>query len=210
MNKFYHKTDFKFSRSATSWILNRYQQRFDKHFFHDLDITQVDSQSQTEWQSSTAGLELKQFLNQYNCNTDYYGINVFISNTQDLVKGNPHIDAKFKQGNAYKIQSRFNVMVLGNPSDPMVWWDSMRWGDERLTDYPFVSITGQQYISKGIPGNTPDERWQFLGEPDARVTNLLTPSAFVKTECAHTIYTSPGPRLIVTVALDKTLEEIFK
>jgi hypothetical protein len=170
----------------------------------------VGIQSQSEWQSSVAYYELSKFLQLYDCDTSYYGINVFISNTEDLVKGNPHIDAKFKQGNTYKIKSRFNVMVLGNASDPMVWWDTVRWGDERLTDHPFTSITGQRYVSKGIPGNTPDERWEFLGKPSEEVTDLLTPSAFVRTDCAHTVYTSGQPRLIVTVALDKTLEEIFK
>jgi len=209
MSNFYHKTEFKFSNAAITWILHRYQHRYNDIFFHDLDITQSDSKSQAEWHSNLPGRELRSFLLNYNCDTSYYGINVFLSNTKELVRGNPHIDAKFSNGDIFKIKSRFNVMVLGNPKDNMVWWDTMRWGDERLIDHPFTTITGKSYVSKAIPGTTPDERWEYLGKPTEEVTNLLTPSAFVRTDCAHTIYTSGQPRLIVTVALDKTLEEIF-
>jgi hypothetical protein len=209
MNKFYHKTTFDFSNSAKKWILDRYNDRFDHAFFHDLDITQYAGDCQKEWHDSLPGQELHNFLSTYNCDYSYYGIGVFISNTEILVRGNPHIDAKFSQGNIYKIKSRFNVMVLGEPSDPMVWWDHMTWGDTRLQDYSFTSITGFKYNSKGIPGNTPDERFNFLGEPTDCAINLLTPSAFVRTDCAHTVYTSGQPRLIVTAALDKTLEEIL-
>jgi hypothetical protein len=209
MNKFYHKTTFDFSDSAKSWILNRYEDRFDHTFFHDLDITQYAGDSQKEWHDSAPGQELNKFLSTYNCDTSYYGIGVFISNTENIIRGNPHIDAKFSQGNIHRIKSRFNVMVLGHSEDPMVWWDHMSWGDSRLQDYPFTSITGIKYNSQGIPGNTPDERWDYLGAPTERSIKLLTPSAFVRTDCAHTVYTSGQPRLIVTVALDKTLEEIL-
>ncbi len=209
MSNFYHKTEFKFSSAAVSWILSRYQHRYNDIFFHDLDITQSDPKSQAEWHASLPGRELRTFLLGYNCDTSYYGINVFLSNTKELVRGNPHIDAKFTKDNTFKIKSRFNVMVLGNPEDSMVWWNTMQWGDERLINHPFTTITGKSYVSKAIPGTTPNERWEFLGKPTEEVTNLLTPSAFVRTDCAHTIYTSGQPRLIVTVALDKTLEEIL-
>jgi hypothetical protein len=209
MNTFYHKTAFKFSNAAITWILQRYQHRYNDIFFHDLDITQSDTKSQSEWYTSLPGRELRAFLLEYNCDTNYYGINVFLSNTRELVKGNPHIDAKFSNGDIFKIKSRFNVMVLGNLDDPMFWWDHMRWGDTRLIDHPFTTITGKSYISKAIPGTNPDERWQYLGDPAECVVNLLNPSAFVRTDCAHAIYTSGQPRLVVTVALDKTLEEIL-
>jgi hypothetical protein len=209
MNSFYYKTEFKFSNAATSWILSRYQSRYDDIFFHDLDITQSNPTSQSEWHSNLPGIELRSFLLKYNCDASYYGINVFLSNTKKLIRGNPHIDTKFAKNDIFKIKSRFNIMVLGNPADPMVWWDTMQWGDNRLIDHPFTTITGKSYVSKAIPGTTPDERWEFLGKPSEEVINLLTPSAFVRTDCAHTIYTSGQPRLIVTVALDKTLEEIL-
>ena len=115
MNKFYYKTDFDFSNTAKSWILNRYEERFDDAFFHDLDITQYNSNSQSEWRESLPGQELKEFLSKFNCDINYYGIGVFISNTEQVVRGNPHIDAKFSQGTIHRIKSRFNVMILSQP-----------------------------------------------------------------------------------------------
>ena len=56
---------------------------------------------------------------------------------------------------------------------------------------------------------TMEERWQCLGTPTEIKSNLLVPSAFVKTDCAHTVSVSAGPRLIVTVAIDKPLHEII-
>jgi len=64
-------------------------------------------------------------------------------------------------------------------------------------------------VSRSVPGATPDIRWTLLGKPDAEIRNLYNPSAFVRTNCAHTVSVSPGPRLIVTVALDKNIQEIF-
>jgi hypothetical protein len=203
---FFHKTSFQFSKDAQQWISNRYEDRFNQKFYHDLDISQREFQK--EWHSSLAGQELSNFLSKYNCDTDYYGINVFVSNMPYEIKSNPHMDAKFSQGNAYRIKSRFNVMVKGNPEDPMVWWGDMEYGDARLVDWKFHSLTGQEYISKSIPGHDPISRWEYLKDPTISVPNLLTPSAFVRTDCAHAVILSPEPRLIVTVALDKTIEEI--
>ena len=205
---FFHKTDFAFSETARQWILTRYEDRFNRKFFHDLDVTQYEYQN--EWQNSLAGQELKNFLFKYNCDTSYYGINVFVSNMPYAIKSNPHMDAKFSKGNAYKIKSRFNVMVQGNPRDPMVWWGNMEYGDSRLVDWKFHSITGQEYVSKAIPGSNPEERWEYLKEPTLSVPNLLIPSAFVKTDCAHAVVLSEGPRLIVTVAIDKSVDEMVK
>lgn len=208
MNKFFHQTDFKFSNDATQWILNRYQDRFGQTFHHDLDIMQINSQY--DWQSSLPGKELINFLNTYNCNTKYYGINVFVSNTDRAIKSNPHVDTKFSIDGPARIKSRFNVMVLGNPSDPMVWWQDYEYNDPRFIDLKFTNLAGREYSSKGIPGNDPIERWEYLKEPTLEFSNLLTSSAFVKTDCAHAVILSPGPRLIVTVAINKSIEEITK
>ena len=210
MKDFYYKADFNFSNDARNWIINRYTDCFNNKFFHDLDITQHNKQKQTEWQNSKAGKELVEFLSLYHCDISYYGIGVFISNSDITVKTNPHIDAKFFQGSSYRIKSRFNVMVLGNPEDKMIWWDHIEYNDKRLIESKFHTIAGQEYISKAIPGNNSIDRWNYLGDPTVQVANLLTPSAFVRTDCAHGLILSPVPRLIVTVALDKSLSEINK
>jgi len=219
MIPYYYKTNFDFSDKAKNWILDRYALRFDSYFYHDLDITQIDKAAQIEWKNSPVGSELLAFLANYDCDTSYYGINVFISNTTKSSKitskpgitiGNPHVDSKFSDSGQSKIKSRFNIMILGNMSDPMFWWGNVCWGDSRLVEHQFTSLSGQQYTSLAVPGDNPDERWQWLGPPNEMSTDMLTPSAFVRTDCVHAVCYSSEPRLIVTVAIDKTIEEILQ
>jgi hypothetical protein len=176
---------------------------------HDLDINQYYGNNQTEWHRSIVGYELNNYLKQFDSNTSYYGITTFISNTTDTYLGNPHVDTRFDmQGLPSMIKSRLNVLVLGNPSDNMFWWDTMSYGDERMIDSSYVDLNGIEYVSKSVPGNTMCERWDYLGKPTMTANNILTPSAFVKTDCVHTVTCSAGPRLILTVALNKSIEEL--
>jgi hypothetical protein len=210
MTIFYYKTKFKFSDAATNWILKKYEPLLSTEFIHDLDITQYSTTLQIEWYHSLPGQELRTFLSLYSCDTSFYGICVFASNMKSNFIGNPHLDTKFAAGkDSGSIKSRFNVMILGNPNDEMVWWDSLQYNDARLVSNTFTDIAGVEYSSKSIPGNSAQERWSYLGEPTVKVSNLLRPSAFVKTDCAHTVEVSPEPRLVVTVAFDKSIEEII-
>lgn len=177
---------------------------------HELDFRQYSDNIQSEWYHSVVGYELNTYLKQFDCDTNYYGITAFISNTTNTYLGNPHVDIRFgMQGTTSKIKSRLNILVLGIPSDEMFWWNTMCYDDERMVDSlykdPFNNI---EYISKSVPGNSMFERWNYLGEPTMISNNILTPSAFVKTDCVHTVTCSAGPRLIITVALDKSIEEI--
>lgn len=208
MNNFYRPCDFKFSNSARQWILDRYSDRFVDRFYHDFDITQLNRWSQEEWHSSGAGGELVEYLSLLGCDTSYYGIGVFVSNTTEQIHSNPHCDVRFRDKTQSRIKTRFNVLVSGNVEDKMMWWSEYSYGDTRFTESHFTSLTGQQYTSWCVPGNTPAERWSWLGEPTVAASPLLTTSALVKTDCVHALVISPGPRLIVTVAIDRDLEEI--
>lgn len=206
---YFHQSSFKFSDNATQYILTKYASVFDNNFMHDLDINQYYGNNQTEWHDSIVGHELNTFLKQYKCDTSYYGITTFICNTTDTYLGNPHVDTRFdKHGVPSIIKSRLNVLVLGNPTDNMFWWGTMIYGDEQMIDSSYKDLNGIEYMSKSVPGNTMRERWDYLGKPTMVANNILTPSAFVKTDCAHTVTCSPGPRLILTVALDKSIEEL--
>lgn len=206
---YFHQSSFKFSDNATQYILTKYASVFDNNFMHDLDINQYYDNNQFEWYHSIVGYELNTYLKQYKCDTSYYGITTFICNTTDTYLGNPHVDTRIDEnGVQTTIKSRLNVLVLGNPTDNMFWWDTMRYGDERMIDSSYKDLNGVEYISKSVPGNTMRERWDYLGKPTMIANNILTPSAFVKTDCAHTVTCSPGPRLILTVALNKSIEEL--
>ena len=173
---------------------------------------------QAIWTHSIVGKELKSFLEPYGCDLSYGGITFFMCNTTKLFLGNPHIDStpkdpsndlhEYMHGSSNVIKSRFSVMILGNPDDPLTWWNHMHFGDERMVAHPFKYIDGKEYVAKSVPGDSVEERWQYLGEPSYVASNVFAPSAFIKTDCAHTITCSPVPRLMLTVPLNKSIEEL--
>jgi hypothetical protein len=212
MTMLYHKLTFDLSQEAKDWVLNRYESRLKEKVWHDFDVSQYTTKgSQQEWHQSIAGKELNDFLSNYRLDSSYFGISAFISNINETYIGNPHIDSKMDhQLNVYRMKSRLNVMVLGNPEDPMIWWEHIDYDDPVLGNNVYHDIDKTNFVyPKSIPGKTKEDRIAFVGEPSSIVQNVLTPSAFLKVDCAHTVNVSPGPRLIVTVALDKTIEEIL-
>jgi hypothetical protein len=214
MTKFYHKLDFDLSPSAKQWVIDRYADKFTEYFWHDADMTQVFSHdAQAEWINGPVGQELLPFLETYGCDASYQGITAFVSNTQDSYPGNPHLDIKVDRNLEQDIiKSRINIMIQGNPNDEMVWWDWLSYGDDRLQEAEYTTFMFEQeqtFKCLNVPGDTKSERLAFLGAPTHCERNLLTPSAFVRTDCAHTANLSPGPRLIVTVSFNKTIDEIL-
>jgi hypothetical protein len=212
---YYLQTDFDLSDAARKFTLSQYRDRFTENFYHGEDTRECSPQRQLMWKNSIVGREINEFLQQYGCNIHWDEIVFFISNTSELFLGNPHIDSKLEENErmfthqqSSRIKTRFNVRILGNPLDTMTWWEHMQFGDTRLVTHEFKYITGETYFSKNIPGNTMRERWDYLGEPSHTANNYLMPSAFVKTDCAHTVTCSPGPRLILAFGIDKTIQEL--
>jgi hypothetical protein len=205
--KYYYSTDFNFSNDARNWIIDRYAGRLDGLIGHDTDLTQYTPEAQAEWQNSIVARELNAYLSQYGVDTSYNGINVFLCT---LGNPDPHIDTKSDyEGQVYKIKTRFNTMILGNPHDPLAWWGNFTYDDPRIEETKFLAPNGREYVNKSVPGGDTQGRYAFLGAPDHVARDIYTPSAFVRTDCAHTVHFTPGPRLIVTVALDKTIEELL-
>ena len=208
MKNFYHSLTFNFTNDAREWILNRYRDRLTGNIGHNTDLSQYSPEAQAEWRNSLVGQELNAFLNQYGCDTEFGGINVFMCT---LGNPDPHIDTKsdYETGKVYRIRSRLNVMVMGNPHDPLAWWSSFEYDDPRIEETKFLAPNGREYINKSVPGGDTQGRYAFLGAPDHVARDIYTPSAFVRTDCAHTVHFTPGPRLIVTVALEKSIEDLL-
>jgi hypothetical protein len=217
---YYIPTSFDFSPAARKFILDYYARSklFSKNFFHGEDMVQETPQKQAIWTRSIAGRELMNFLEPYGCDLSYGGITFFMCNTTEPFLGNPHIDStpespsdelhEYMHGSGTVVRSRFSVMILGNPEDPLTWWNHMQFGDERMVAHRFKYIDGREYVAKNIPGDSMEERWRYLGKPSHVASNVFTPSAFIKTDCAHTITCSPVPRLMLTVPLNKSIEEL--
>ena len=195
------------SNNARGWVLDRYKDRLVGNIGHNTDLTQYTPEAQDEWRKSLVGQELNAFLSQYGCNTEFGGINVFMCT---LGNPDPHIDTLSdpKTGEVYRIRSRLNVIVVGSATDPLVWWGGFEYDDPRIENTKFLAPNGREYINKSVPGSDTQGRYAFLGAPELVARNVYTPSAFVKTDCAHTVHFTPGPRLIVTVPLDKSIEEL--
>ena len=194
--KYFHSTPFEFSPTARLWILDWYEGKFETSFGHNVDFTLYNDHAQHAWQQSPVGQELNAYLKAYGADTSYYGINAFVCN---LGNPPPHVDTKVDENlKLCKIKSRFNVMILGDPQDPLTWWDV---DYDECADSTFQAPDGNYYPTKTTPDSLPD--------PVLSVANVYTPSAFVKTDAVHSVAFTPGPRLIVTVALDRTIEELL-
>ena len=111
-------------------------------------------------------------------------------------------------GEQVPIRTRFNIMIEGTIDDSMYWWKDISWGSDQLIQNQFTLRSGITYNSFSIPGDSPKERWDYMGEPSDKKDKLLNPSAFVRTDCTHTVNVSPGPRLIISVAFAETFDDI--
>jgi hypothetical protein len=218
----YQQSDFSFSTKAKKWILGWYRGRFESTFSHDLDPNPLSPDATLAWNSSPVYRELNSFLSKYKLDTNWCGITALVSNLK-VPFNNPHIDfipvpknfvGKINSTGTFKVagvKSRFNVFVFGDPGDEMVWWPDWASDDSRLQQTKFIDADGKYFSMPGIPGDTPEARWAALGNPAVKVKNLYdpNPSAFVRADCAHAVNVSPGPRLLITVGLNASLEEIF-
>jgi hypothetical protein len=217
--KYYHKLDFDLSPAAKQWVVDRYRDKFTEKFYHHDDTKEFFSkQFQDEWHASPVGEEISNFLKTYNCDCEL--IYTFVCNRDEYYPGNPHIDIQCKSlfnsvlGTSLTeevvVKTRLNIMVLGNPNDEMVWWGDFHYKNPLLKDVEYIDLsTGHPFTCRNVPGATKEDRLKFVGTPDCVARNILTPSAFVKTDCAHTVNCSPVPRIIITVPLDKSIDELL-
>jgi len=200
----FEKSTFEFSQSSRQWILARLNRCFQNPITHNL----FKPISLDLWQMSKPGKELILFLKQYGLDYRFNGIDFFMSNLDTHYQGNPHIDLVERNHRYTVIKSRFNVLVLGNAQDPMFWWEHIDIDSDKLVETEFSLTPSTTYKSLAIVGSNIKERWNALGTPTAHSDNILTPSAFVKTSCAHTVNVSPGPRLIVSVGFNVDFEDL--
>jgi len=219
--KYYHKLDFDLSPTAKEWVINRYKDKFKEQFYHHDDTAEFFSQqAQEEWHASPVGIEINDFLKTYGTDTSMAGITTFICNRDEYYPGNPHMDILCKSlfnkvlGTSYKyervINTRLNIMVQGNPEDEMWWWGRFDPDHPALAEVEYLDLsTNLPFTCRNIPGETKADRLELAGTPTCIAGNILMPSAFVKVDCVHTVNCSPVPRIIVTVPLDKSIDELL-
>jgi hypothetical protein len=199
----YYQTNFTLSARGNNFIINLYKNFFQKNFEHDADYNTI----RNVWKISPIFNELKLFLETYNIDLNKCFVNTFVSNTLQSTKTNPHVDV-LNNGKLEPVKTRFNILIIGNPFDPMIWWDKFEFGNQIYKTRDF-HVGNQTYKSLVVPGDSVDDRLKFLGSPSVVKHNLLTPSSFVNTFVAHALEISPGPRLVLSVGIDKEIDKII-
>lgn len=198
---YYLQTDFNISDKTRDIIIKIFENNWSNSFEHDTEFKFTNK----VLNRTNLAFEILKFLKIYNLDLSYAGIQFFTSNSMTASNTNPHVDVLHRRG-LNPIRSRFNIMVLGNPYDPMVWWDTVKWGDNTLQKTEF-SYKGNKHLSYSIVGENALERWRNLGPPSLIKHNLLVPSAFVSTHFVHALNLSKGPRLIISVPFEKEISD---
>lgn len=197
----YYKTVFRLTEDAKNEILNYYKGIWSNNFEHRLEFLPH------QWLSSLPGIEISKFLSTFKLSPYYTGINVFLSNTTQNTYTNPHVDILHKS-KLLPILTRFNTKCQGD-DDIMYWWNDCKWGSDKLIKKNFTSYSGVNCESLAIPGESITDRYKFLGNPTLSISNVLTPSAFVNTEFAHSLYIPKGPRIVLSVGFNQTFHNIL-
>jgi hypothetical protein len=228
LNYCYHHSDFKFSAEAEKWVRDTYYYPYlDRFVTYDKYSTANSEKNilnkKITWQGTAALEELRDYLATWGVARDYIGSDlcgpdVFISNSQKQAQpGWPHIDGYKWDDNDPTVRlpvlTRFNVVIEYNPDDPMHWWEDVVRGHELVGSYTQLhnGIKNHQYLA--IKGDHYTEKWKYLGTPSTTKTALYKnhQAAFLRTDCAHCLdITKPGFRLVVALALDCTLAELYK
>jgi hypothetical protein len=203
------KSDFKFSQESLDWIKATFEFVKDKNEGHDLFKTEFSERKlgrKVSFEGSLALEEIKNYLKKFGIDDSYFddltGPDIFFSNKPHPSPHFPHFDLLRKIG---LVKSRFNVCVIYGLNDDMFWWEDV------VPGHPLVMPDYRQQI--GLKGTTSQERLSYLGNPTSIAENMYndTCSAFVRTDCAHSItIKNPGVRLVVTVALNKSIDELRK
>jgi hypothetical protein len=228
LNFCYHHSDFRFSTTAEDWIRKTYYEPFKESYVAYDKYPTKDSKTklfkkELNWEGTQAIEELRDYLSAWGIAREYIGSelcgpDVFISNNQaDAQPGWPHIDGyKWDDHDPTRrlpVLTRFNVVIEYDPEDPMHWWEEVVPGHPLVgtVNHEVNGIRNNQYLA--IKGADYREKWKHLGKPSTTKTGLYKNhcAAFLRTDCAHCLDISkPGFRLVVALALDCTLEELYR
>lgn len=157
--------------------------------------------------SSTAWTEIVEYTIQRKLNNPRPQLFIYkrLQRPRPIILGNPHIDSYGDGGIGNIVAVRFNIMLRGEDSTEMVWWNKDRNSPDVVrTEFarPDKSVHGRLQAR----GNSLEEQWQILGEPDFRATNLARVqehASFVRTDILHALnWTGNQPRLIFSVKFD--------
>jgi hypothetical protein len=209
---------FKFSPEAFIWIMefcdpivSDYQQRAPQNSA----LISLTGEQVTTIMKSSAWQEIVELGNQYDLHEPWPQLFIYKDLDHPCLSslGNPHIDTYGPGGIAYTCSIRFNILLRGEDTTEMVWWNKDRFDPAMTTKVfqrPDFTVTGRIQVI----GSTPEERWQALGEPDYSATNLSRVqeyASFVRTDIAHALnWTGNQPRVVFSIRYKDTWDRLNK
>lgn len=157
--------------------------------------------------ASTAWKEIEAFIKECGLSNPKPQIFIYKSlpTLRPVTLGNPHIDTYGYRGVGSIVPVRFNIMLRGEDTTEMVWWNKDRTDPDVLPAEfirPDKSIGGRMQAR----GQNLIEQWKIVGEPDFRATHLARVqeyASFVRTDILHALnWTGNQPRLVFSVKFD--------
>ncbi|CAB4241613.1 hypothetical protein UFOVP71_151 [uncultured Caudovirales phage] len=198
---------FSFSENSFNWLQNFCEPivaDYQKNAPLNSALVSLSGSQVTAIMESQAWQEIVTHSNKYNLTDPWPQLFIYkqLDHPCPSSKGNPHIDTYGPGGIAYTAAIRFNVLLRGEDTTEMVWWDRDRLSKCMITQVfqrPDLTVTGRVQVV----GSTVEERWQALGEPAHRATHLAAVqehASFVRTDVAHALnWTGNQPRVVFSI-----------
>ena len=209
---------FKFSPEALNWIMD-----FIKPIVEDYQrnaplnaalLTLSDDQINLI-KASPAWPEIITVGKQYNLGKPWPQLFVYkkLGQPRRTNLGNPHIDTYGPGGTSQTVCVRFNILLKGEDTTEMVWWDHTQDSELVITSQfvrPDLSIANRLQIK----GKDLNEQWALLGEPNYRATHLgkvQEYASFVRTDIIHALnWTGNQPRVVFSLRFPGTWDEFTR
>jgi hypothetical protein len=157
--------------------------------------------------NSSAWAEIVEFVTQKGLSNPRPQLFIYKSlrKPRPVILGNPHIDSYGDGGIGNIVAVRFNIMLRGEDTTEMFWWNKDRTAPD-VVRIEFARLDKSVHGRLQAQGNSLEEQWQIIGEPDFRATNLARVqehASFVRTDILHALnWTGNQPRLIFSVKFD--------
>jgi len=198
---------FRFKEDNLSWFKSFIQPIVEDYQLNaplDSALVSFSTEQMAILNSSKIWQEVLTFAQQYKLDTPWPQLFIYkrLDSPRDTVLGNPHIDTAGADGISVTVQARLNILIQGEDSTEMVWWNCDR-SDTRVEQVAFTRPDNTLLGRLQIRGRTPSERWKNLGEPDHRARHLARYqeyASFVRTDIVHALnWTGVEPRVIFSI-----------
>lgn len=206
----YFTVPFKLSNDSFNW-LNKYLHPMVAEYQINATLASgllnFDENQLQDIYNSTAWAEIVEFSKQQGLSNPRPQIFVYkkLKEPRPIILGNPHIDSYGEGGIGNIVAVRFNIMLRGEDSTEMVWWNKDR-NDPDVVRAEFARPDKSVHGRLQARGNSLKEQWAILGEPDFRAIHLASVqeyASFVRTDILHALnWTGNQPRLIFSVKFD--------